>query len=216
MKILYIKHFGEEKPIALVYSNLDGTFRVESEDNDAKVYFQDLIQKIASENPTLPLRSGEVEKIGDKVIHKTIQKQIDAKDEKYLDALWDYFNHQKLEYNGVRFRAYTNEGKPQLTTDKIIQTTLFNLSLNIPNFPKLTTDEYKNLNIVGYYYLTGPEVTGGKIPIPEFIQMRMKDEGKTFNSRVHVLINIPQEKESIGAPSIAVIELPRPIAQNNE
>lgn len=107
MKCLVIEFLKEEKPLAIVYPNLDGTFRVESTDREAKDYFSHLINQISKENPKLPLMTGQTEIKDDKIVHKTTQKQIPNTSVEYLDALWDYFNKGKPEYKGRRFRAYT-------------------------------------------------------------------------------------------------------------
>lgn len=107
MDALIIEFLGEKKPLASVYSSLDGTFRVESEDPDAKEYFFGLINKISQENPTLPLMTGQTERQGNITLEKEIQKQVANTDVEYLSALWDYFNKGKPEYKDRRIRAYT-------------------------------------------------------------------------------------------------------------
>lgn len=109
MKCLVIEHLGKEKPLAVVYANLDGSFRVESADREAKDYFSLLINQVSKEHPTLPLMTGQTETKDNKIVHKTIQKQIPNTSVEYLSALWDYFNKGKPEYKGKRFRTYTND-----------------------------------------------------------------------------------------------------------
>lgn len=109
MESLIITYLGEKKPLVVAYSNLDGTFRVESDDRDTKEYFSGLINKISQENPALPLMTGQTEMQGNIIIEKDIQKQVPNTDVEYLSALWDYFNRGKPEYKGRRFRAYTTE-----------------------------------------------------------------------------------------------------------
>lgn len=107
MKKLVFEFLGERKSLASVFSNLDGTFRLEAEDPDAKEYFSGLINKISKENPTLPLMTGQEERQGNIIINKTIQKQVPNSDVEYLSALWDHFNKGKPEYKDRRIRAYT-------------------------------------------------------------------------------------------------------------
>ena len=103
--MLVIRVLGEEKPLAMVYPGLDGTFEVESEDKDAKSYFSDFINHISRENPFLPILSGQTETENGKINEKTVLTQIPREDVKYLDALCDFLNREKSEYNGKRFRG---------------------------------------------------------------------------------------------------------------
>lgn len=104
-KTLVIKTLGEEKPLAMVHASLDGIFQVESNDEEAKSYFFDLINHVLRENPTLPLLSGRTEMENGKIIEKTVLIHIPREDVRYLDALCDFLNREKSEYNGKRFRA---------------------------------------------------------------------------------------------------------------
>lgn len=109
--LLKIKILGEEKPIASVFSSPEGTLRTESNDEEAKEYFSELINKIAKDNPTLPLVGGREEKAERKVVQKTTIKHIVSTDIQYLNALCDHLNKSKLEYKGRRFRAFVQESK---------------------------------------------------------------------------------------------------------
>lgn len=94
---------------------------------------------------------------------------------------------------------------------KVILSALYNLYLNTPGFPKISNAEYENLNVIACYFLTGPELTQGKVTVPKFLKKKMLEEGKNFNPKRHVFINLPKKPKLLGAPEIVVIELPKDI-----
>ena len=76
MKVLKIEYSESHQPIATVFSNLDGTFRIDAENSEDQRYFSELINKISQEHPVLPLISGGEKKDGEKITSFTTKADI--------------------------------------------------------------------------------------------------------------------------------------------
>jgi hypothetical protein len=212
MWVLKISFLGDKdrKDLASVYSNEDGTFRVTTDLPEDEKYFTELINQISKDNPTLTLRGGNEEVVGSTIINRTIESIVPNNDVKYLRALWDYFNRSKDTYKGKRIFV---SAFYEASTDEIdyISHALFNLYLNIPGFPKIKPEFYKNPYIIGGYFVTGPDFASGRMSVPDVIKDQMKKDLINYDPKEHVFVSIPPEPKTVGAPYVVVVKLPKAI-----
>lgn len=79
--------------IAVVFSNLDGTFRVEANDPEVQQHFSAVIAEVARQHFELSYKTGGKTTAPDgRTIFKHGRDYVASSDPMYLTAMWDYFN----------------------------------------------------------------------------------------------------------------------------
>lgn len=93
---LVIQSLEDKEILGKVSQNRAGNFVVEAKDKVVEKNITDMVERVASANPILPLRSGREIREKGKIRHETIEKQCRRGEPDYLYALAEHITQKEF------------------------------------------------------------------------------------------------------------------------
>ena len=93
---LIIQSLEDKEILGRVSQTRTGNFVVEARDKVLEGDIADMVERIASANPILPLRSGRTIREKEKIRHETVVRQCRRGEPSYLYALADYISQKEF------------------------------------------------------------------------------------------------------------------------